>query len=378
MRRYLPLAALMILLLAACTGQGGPGVTVIYVPVTVTPTAGATIIYVPVTVTPFSPTAPVIPSQSSSTSGTPQPPSGGTPGPIPTPLSPNAGTGASPSIGGCPIFPPDNVWNTPVDTLPVHPLSDQYINSIGRDVGLHPDFGSGLWEGEPIGIPYNVIPPDTPESSVSFDYSDESDTGPYRIPPDPLIEGGPDSEGDRHILIVEQGICRLVELWSAYPQGNNQWTAGAGAIWDLNSHALRPEGWTSADGAGLPVLPGLVRYDEVAAGEINHALRFTAEETQRLFVWPARHYASDITDESVPPMGARFRLKSSFDISPYPPEVQIILRAMQRYGIILADNGSSWYINGAPDPNWDNEMLVDSFRTIHGSDFEAVDTSSLM
>ncbi len=328
--------------------QSSPAVTIMYVPVTTTPDTSA-----------------------------PQGSAGQTATSPPASSVPSAG-GQAPTLGGCPIFPADSVWNTPIDTLPVHSLSDRYIDSIGRDTSLHPDFGSGLWEGEPIGIPYNVVPADTPEVAISFHYADESDAGPYRIPADPLIEGGPDSDGDRHILIVEQGTCRLVEIYDATPQGDGSWEAGAGAIWDLHSHALRPETWTSADAAGLPILAGLVRYDEAAAGAIHHALRFTAEDTQRLFVWPARHYASDITDASVPPMGARFRLKASFDISPYPPEAQAILRAMQRYGIILADNGSSWFITGAPDDRWDNEMLVDSFRTITGNDFEAVDTSSLM
>ncbi|MBN1430317.1 MAG: hypothetical protein JXB07_18245 [Anaerolineae bacterium] len=281
-------------------------------------------------------------------------------------------------MGGCPIFPADNAWNTPIDALPVHALSEQYINSIGRDTGLHPDFGSGTWEGSPIGIPYMVIPANTAEVAISFYYADESDPGPYRIPSNPLIEGGPNGDGDRHILLVEEGTCRLVEVGGAYPQGDGSWEAGAGAIWDLNSHALRPETWTSADAAGLPILPGLVRYDEVAAGEIRHAIRFTADRTQHAYVWPARHFASDITDTSVPPMGQRFRLKASFDISPYAPEIQVILRAMQRYGIILADNGSSWFISGAPDERWNNEVLVDTFRGITGDNFEAVDASGLM
>jgi hypothetical protein len=265
-----------------------------------------------------------------------------------------------------------------VDTLPVHPLSDSYINSIGPDVGLHPDFGAGLWEGGPIGIPFTAVPGDQPLVNVTFDYADESDPGPYPVPSDAPIEGGPDSDGDRHILIVDRDHCKLYELYAAYPQSDGSWIAGSGAIYDLNSNALRPATWTSADAAGLPILPGLVRYDEVAAGEINHAIRFTAEETQRLFVWPARHYASDITDSSVPPMGGRFRLKASFDVSPYPRDVQVILNAMKTYGLILADNGSDWFIGGVPDERWDNDMLVGALREINGSNFEAVDASGLM
>jgi hypothetical protein len=286
-----------------------------------------------------------------------------------------ATAGEGPSIGRCPIFPADHIWNTRIDGLPVHPNSDAYIASIGEDTPLHPDFGSGLWEGDPIGIPYNVVDGDAVEpAEIDFYYPDESDTGPYPIPADPLIEGG----DDRHILLVDTSDCRLLEIYDAGHEGGNRWSAGSGAVWDLTGYALRPETWTSADAAGLPVLPGLVRYDEVAAGEIRHAIRFTAEETRQEYIWPARHYASNITDSDVPPMGQYFRLRADFDMSAYSREVQVILRAMQAYGIILADNGADWFISGAPDSRWDNEMLVESFRTIHGSDFEAVDTSSLM
>jgi hypothetical protein len=284
-------------------------------------------------------------------------------------------TGSGASIGGCPIFPADHIWNTRVADLPVHPNSDAYIASIGADTPLHPDFGGGLWEGDIIGIPYNVVDGSVVEpAQIEFYYPDEADPGPYPIPSDPLIEGG----DDRHILIVDTSDCRLIEIYDAAYEGGNRWSAGSGAIWDLTGYMFRPETWTSADAAGLPILPGLVRYDEVAAGEIHHALRFTAEETQQQYVWPARHFASDITDPNVPPMGQRFRLSADFDLSAYPHDVQIILRAMQEYGIILADNGSDWFISGAPDSRWDDEMLVEAFRTIHGSDFEAVDVSSLM
>jgi hypothetical protein len=284
-------------------------------------------------------------------------------------------SGDGPSIDGCPVFPADHIWNTPVDSLPVHPSSDAYIDSIGADTTLHPDFGAEEWEGEPIGIPYNVVDgSNIGPAIIEFYYPDESDAGPYPIPAEPLIEGA----GDRHILLVDTSNCRLLEIFDAEQQDDRSWSAGSGAVWDLADYALRPEEWTSADAAGLPILPGLVRYDEIAAGEIRHAIRFTAEETQRLYVWPARHFASDNENTDVPPMGQRFRLKASFDSSSYPPDVQIILRAMQVYGIILADNGSNWYINGSPDPRWNDEELHEAFDGISGSDFEAVDVSDLM
>ncbi len=280
----------------------------------------------------------------------------------------------------CPLFPSNNIWNAPIDHLPVHPLSDAYIDTIGRSETFHPDFGSGIWppeDGGPIGIPYVIVPEDQPKVPIDFYYPEDSDPGPYPIPPDAPIEGGPDSEGDRHILIVQEGTCLLYEIFDAHPRPDGGWDAGSGAIFDLRSNALRPAGWTSADAAGLPILPGLVRYDEVAAGEITHALRFTAPETQRAFVWPARHFASDLTDVRYPPMGQRFRLRADYDLSNFDPQIQIILRAMQRYGIILADNGSPWYVSGAPDERWDNDLLHQLDR-LTGDDFEAVDVSALM
>jgi len=281
-------------------------------------------------------------------------------------------------IAGCPMFPADNIWNARVDSLPVHPRSDDYINSIGRDTGLHPDFGSGTWDGGPIGIPYTTVPGTQPRVNVTFGYADESDPGPYPIPPDPPIEGGSGSTGDRHVLIVDRDVCRLYELYAAYPQPDGSWHAGSGAVFDLHSNVLRPATWTSADAAGFPILAGLARYDEVASGEIRHALRFTARRTQRAYVWPARHFASSITDPSVPPMGQRFRLKASFDLTPFPPEVRVILQALKTYGMKLADNGSDWFISGAPDPRWNNEVLVTTLRQVRGRDFEAVDVSGLM
>jgi hypothetical protein len=285
---------------------------------------------------------------------------------------------SGPTLEGCPVFPADNIWNTSVADLALDPNSSAFINTIGAARGLHPDFGSGTWNGGPIGIPYDVVDASEPKVNVSFDYADESDPGPYPIPPDALIEGGSQSTGDRHVLVLDRDTCILYELFSAYPQPDGSWQAGSGAIFDLSSNALRPSGWTSADAAGLPILSGLVRYDEVAAGEIRHALRFTAPQTRREYVWPARHQASSLTGAQIPPMGQRFRLKAGFDISRFSAPVQVILQAMKTYGLILADNGSAWYISGVPDSRWDNDMLVGQLAQVKGSDFEAVDVSSLM
>jgi hypothetical protein len=295
--------------------------------------------------------------------------------PAPAPASGLAGS--TDAIGGCPMFPADNVWNTPVDTLPVDAHSAQYVATIGASAHAHADFGSGLYDGGPIGIPYTTVPGDQPRVPVSFTWPDESDPGPYPIPADAPIEGGPDSSGDRHVLVVDSGACVLYELYNAWPQGSGaSWYADAGAIFDLQSNALRPDTWTSADAAGLPILAGLVRYDEVASGEIRHAIRFTATARQA-HIWPARHDTQDPTGLQYPPMGQRFRLKASYDISGFAPEVQVILRALKKYGMILADNGSSWFLSGVPDERWDNDHLH-QLSQIAGSAFEAVDESSLM
>lgn len=275
------------------------------------------------------------------------------------------------SIANCPMFPTNNYWNTPIDSLPTHPLSDAWTQSIGSAESFHMDFGSGEWDGGPIGIPFNFVTGSTvPKYGSEFYYPDESDAGPYPIPDNPQREWG----SDHHILVVDADTCILYEIYDASFE-NGQWNGGSGAIWDLNSNALRPETWTSADAAGLPILPGLVRYDEIVAGEINHALRFTAEETAG-YIWPARHLTSDAQD-GIPPMGARFRLKAEYDITGFPPEMQIVLQAMKTYGIVLADNGSNWYVSGAPDERWDNDMLH-LLDVLTGNDFEAVDTSALM
>ncbi|GCE31379.1 hypothetical protein KDA_68630 [Dictyobacter alpinus] len=278
--------------------------------------------------------------------------------------------------GGCPIFPADNAWNQDISALPVHPLSANYVASMGGAQSMHADFGAGLYNGAPIGIPYAVVPASQPGVPVQFDYAGESEPGPYPVPTTTAIEGGAQSSGDRHVLVIQSGTCKLYEMFSSYPQGTG-WHAGSGAVWNLTTNDLRPQGWTSADAAGLPILPGLARYDEVASGAINHALRFTANATQKAFVWPARHFASSNSDPNLPPMGLRMRLKANIDISAYPPQTRIVLTALKRYGMILADNGSSWFVGGAPDDRWINDDLA-SLRSIKGSDFEAVDTSSMV
>ena len=285
-----------------------------------------------------------------------------------------AGAAAAAQLPGaprCSIFPPDNPWNERVDRLPVAADSSAIVAAIGADGHLHPDFGSGLWDGSPIGIPITVVGRATPRSQVSFDYADESDRGPYPIPANVRVEGG----GDRHAILVDRDACRLFELYDL--QGTSTgWHAGSGAIWSLRSNRLRPAGWTSADAAGLPILAGLARYDEVARGRIDHALRFTVSRTRRAYVWPARHFASSDTDPSLPPMGLRLRLKASFDVSRFPRQARIVLQALKTYGMIVADNGSSWYVSGAPDPRWSNDQLH-TLGEVPGSAFEVVDTSSL-
>ncbi len=282
----------------------------------------------------------------------------------------------SPTVGNCSVFPANNIWNTPVDQLSVSPSSSAWVTTIGPTKPVHADFGSGLYQGAPIGIPYITVPGTQQKYPVAFTYADESDPGPYAIPLTAPIEGGAQSTGDRHTLSVDTDNCILYELYAAYPQAAS-WSAGSGAIFNLLSNALRPSGWTSTDAAGLPVFPGLLRYDEIAAGEIRHAIRFTVPQTQKAFVWPARHYASSLTGAQYPPMGARFRLRASFDISGYSAANQVILRALKKYGMMLADNGSAWYISGAPDSRWDNDDLH-KLGQVLGSDFEAVDVSGLM
>ncbi|MFB3881639.1 MAG: hypothetical protein ACE149_10265 [Armatimonadota bacterium] len=292
-----------------------------------------------------------------------------------SPLSTLYASPSTPSLAGCQLFPPDNPWNTDISKLPVHPNSAAFIATIGLDKPLHPDFGT-VWQGAPNGIPYVVVRGDQPKVPVVFDYPDESDPGPYPIPDDAPIEGGPESDGDRHILVVDADNCKLYELFHAF-KTDDGWKAGSGAIFDLNSNKLRPLGWTSADAAGLPILPGLARYDEVAAGAISHALRFTVRRSQRGYILPATHFASRSDDPNRPPMGLRVRLKADYDISGFPPQAKVILQALKTYGMIVADNGGDWFVSGAPDPRWDDED-INTLKRVKGSDFEAVDTGPVL
>ena len=282
-----------------------------------------------------------------------------------------------PGAPACPMTPVNSFWHADVSALPVHSQSATWVSSIGASAGLKADFGSGTWEGGPIGIPYTTVPGTQAMVPVSFGYDDESDPGPYPVPSSAPIEGGSGSSGDRHVLVVDRDACRLWELFAAYPQnGGASWTAGSGATWSLISNEMRPLGWTSGDAAGLPILPGLVRRDEVVAGEIDHVIRVTAPRTANAYVWPASHRAGS-GGASDPPMGAWFRLEADFDISGYSAENQVILRALKKHGMVLADNGSAWFMSGVPDPGWDNDDLND-LRSVPGSAFEAVDVSSLM
>jgi hypothetical protein len=275
---------------------------------------------------------------------------------------------------GCPLFPADNVWHADVSRLPVHPRSGAYLAAMGTGAGIHADFGSGTWEGGPIGIPYTVVGAGQPRVPVRFGYAGESDPGPYPIPPDAPVEGGPGADGDRHVLVVQAGSCRLYELFDAHREGGG-WRAGSGAVWNLRSNRLRPAGWTSADAAGLPILAGLVRYEEVARGRVDHAIRVTVDRSQAAYLWPARHHAGQ-AGSSLPPMGLRLRLKAGVDIGGFPAQARVILRAMRTHGLVVADNGSSGFIGGVPDERWDNDALH-QLRRVTLADFEAVDTAPL-
>ncbi|HLK59480.1 MAG TPA: fibronectin type III domain-containing protein [Chthonomonadaceae bacterium] len=288
---------------------------------------------------------------------------------------PDLGIGAS--LNGKQVFPSDNPWNQDISQMPVDPNSATLIASIGLNTNLHPDFGT-FWNGNPIGIPYIVVPGTQALVPISFTYSGESDPGPYPIPANAPIEGGANSTGDRHVIVIDRDNWILYETWNSWPQPDGSWQAGSGAIFNLNSDALRPQGWTSADAAGLPIFPGLVRYDEVIGqGVINHALRFTVAHTRRAYTYPARHLASTLTDPSYPPMGMRVRLKANFDISGYPAGVQVILTALKKYGMFVADNGSNWFLSGAHDPNWDDNMLS-SIKSVPGSAFEVVQMGDII
>jgi hypothetical protein len=293
-----------------------------------------------------------------------------------SPPRPEAGQASvdSPGLGKLQVFPPDNPWNMDISKYPVHPNSANFINSIGENNPLHPDFGPP-YDGIPSGIPYALVKGNQPKVPITFEYADESDPGPYPIPNNAMIEGGPDSDGDRHVLVIDTDNKILYELFRAF-KTEDGWRAGSGAIFDLKSNKLRPMGWTSCDAAGLPILPGLVRYDEVEKGEITHAIRFTARRSQRGYILPATHFASRSSDPNLAPMGLRIRLKASYDISGFPKEAQVILKALKKYGMIMADNGGDWYITGAPSPLW-NDDILNTLKRVKGSDFEAVDTGPI-
>ena len=277
---------------------------------------------------------------------------------------------AAATLAGCPLFPASWSTNQRVDTLPVAPDSTAIVRSIGIDGGIHADFGSGTWEGGPIGIPYDVVSRRTARSRVRFEYAGESDRVRYPIPRGVKVEGGPQADGDRHALLVDRDRCRLFELYALRRVGG-RWTAGSGATWSLRAPRLRPSGWTSADAAGLPILPLLARYQEVERGRITHALRMTVSESRRAFVFPARHFASAEGDPALPRMGERLRLKASVDISGLPRQARIVAQAFKEYGLIVADNGSDWYVSGAPHRKWDNDSL-DALGALRGRDFEVV------
>lgn len=282
---------------------------------------------------------------------------------------------ATPTVGGCEVFPPDNAWNTPIDDAPLHADSAAIIARIQSSGGtrLHPDFG----ENPLYGIPYVVVPAGQALVPITYTaYGDESDPGPFPVPLDAPVEGGAAASGDRHVLVLRSGTCELFELYRAFRSGGG-WAADSGARFDLASNDLRPLGWTSADAAGLPILPGLVRYEEVAAGEIGHAIRITFSRTRRGYVLPATHFASSSTDPDLPPMGLRLRLRASFDTSALTGQARVIAEAMQRYGVIVADNGSNWYFQGAPDPGWDDDDL-NQLKAIGGDEFEVVDTGPVL
>ncbi len=331
-------------------------------------TLAATPTNTPAAATPTATSTPKPPTATPTSSPTAAPP---TPTATSTPTS-----GAAPVIGGCQVFPSSNAWNQDVSGLPVHANSANYmarIAALGGNQKLHADFGSN----PAYGIPYVIVPSTQPMVPITFTaYGDESDPGPYPIPANAPIEGGASSTGDRHVLVLQQGTCKLYELYRAFPNGAG-WNADSGAKWDLVTGALRPAGWTSADAAGLPILPGLVRYDEVKSGKITHALRFTVSQTQRGYILPATHWASSSTDPNLLPMGARLRLRADFDLSGYTGDARVILEALKKYGMIVADNGSNYFITGATDSRW-NDTDLNQLKTVPGSAFEVVDTGPIV
>jgi hypothetical protein len=313
---------------------------------------------------------------------------GDSPALTPTSQYRDAGVSAADPIP-CPLWPADNIWNRRIDSLPVHPSSDAFVDSIGKDSPLSNGFGSRQWQGSSIGNPYNVVPNVQPMVAITFtDYPDHSDPGPYPYPAHTFIQGATSlnpvpTSGDRHVSVLKAGpgpgACTLYETWHSHPLADGSWTAANGAVFNLLTNQLRPDDWTSADAAGFAILPGLTRYDEVATGLVTHAIRFTGPSSgiRDSHVWPARHSDGQSSSQSAPPMGTRFRLKAGMDISGYPARLRTILQGLKTYGMFLSDTGDPWQIDGAPDRRWDDDELQ-LLHGIHGSDFEAVDESGLM
>ncbi|HEY4099441.1 MAG TPA: hypothetical protein VGM20_01035 [Gemmatimonadales bacterium] len=317
------------------------------------------------------PPPPVTPPPPPPVTPPPPPPVTPPPPPPPSPDAPDLGLNAD--LHGRLIFPASNLWNQPVDTAQVDPNSSAILGLIGTGVSLHPDFGGNLG-GSPFGIPYVVVPDAQPRVAVPFDYASESDAGPYPIPPTPPIEPG---NGDNHLLMITQGEWKLYELFALTAAGSG-WHAGSGAIFDLTNGTVRPAGWTSADAAGLPILPGLVRYDEVYLhGAINHALRFTVVRTRCAWIAPASHCASNSSNPLYPPMGMRVRLKASYNIAGFPAPMQVILRALKKYGMLVADNGSNFYLSGTADSRW-NDDINNTLKQVHVGDFEVVQMTGVV
>ena len=286
-------------------------------------------------------------------------------------------TGPNANLGGMRLLPGDSPWHRDISDDPVDENSDRILARIGLNKPLRADFGTE-WEGAPTGIQYVVVSKDQPKVPVTFTYADESDAGPYPIPPDAPIEGGPQGDGDRHIIVLDRDSWKLWELFNAFPDGDGGWKADGGAIWDLKKNQVRTAGWTSADAAGLPILPGLVRYDEVVGkGALEHALRFTLSKSRRAYVPPASHWASKLHDDDLAPMGMRVRLKADYDVSHFAPEIRVILTALKKYGMILADNGSDNFISGAPDPRWNVDMLRGLMK-VTTKNFEVVEMQDMV
>jgi hypothetical protein len=297
--------------------------------------------------------------------------------PGPAAGAPAAAGRTGPPVAGttCHAFPANGFWHADVSRLPRHPHSSQWLSHMSTGRRLHPDFGPSYGAGPDYGIPVTVVAGTHPRVPVSFDYAAESDRVRYPLGADTRVEGGRDSDGDRHTVVVDRSTCRLYETWATRESGG-RWSAGSGATWSLRSNALRPDGWTSADAAGLPLLPGLLRWNEVHAGYVDHAIRFTTDVTGRHHVWPARHDAGSTGSLAYPPMGARFRLRPTFPVAGYGPEARVVIAAMKRYGLVLADNGSPWFFQGEQDPRWPDRLVAD-LKRIPADAFVAVDTRSL-